>query len=345
MRGNMTIQIKIIRTDLELECPHLDKALRDTGANLVLLSDDISEDDLMAQTCDADLILMCYTPITAKVIANAKRLKGIVKFGVGIDAIDIDAARTHKIPVVNIPEYAENTVAEGAFTLMIALAKKLVPIHNAMQNKGWVWPTERWIGSDISGKTVGLVGVGKIGKSMARMAGAGFGADVVGYNPNMSAEVMHAAGVEKYDDLRDMLAVCDFVSVHCVLNDNTRHLIGADELRAMKPTAILVNVSRGAIIDEVALVQALKNGTIAGVGLDVYSNEPLNNKDHPMRELYDMDNVILSPHLTFYTGEAMQRLEDETFERCMEVLDGHPVTVKSKDPRLTAQESGIIFET
>ena len=341
----MNAQIKIVRTDLELECPHLDNALRATGANLVLLSDDISEADLMAETRDADLILMCYTPITAKVIVNAERLKGIVKFGVGIDAIDIDAARAHKIPVVNIPEYAENTVAEGAFTLMIALAKKLVPIHNAMQSEGWVWPTERWIGSDISGKTVGLVGVGKIGKSMARMAGAGFGANVVGYNPNMPAEAMRAAGAEKYDDLRDMLAICDFVSVHCVLNDNTHHLIGADELRAMKPTAILVNVSSGAIIDEVALMQALKDGTIAGAGLDVYSNEPLNNKDHPMRELYDMDNVILSPHLTFYTSEAMQRLEDETFERCMEVLDGRPVTVKSKDPRLTVQENGVIFET
>jgi len=341
----MNAQIKIVRTDLELECPHLDNALRATGANLVLLSDDISEADLMAETRDADLILMCYTPITAKVIANAERLKGIVKFGVGIDAIDVDAARAHKIPVVNIPEYAENTVAEGAFTLMIALAKKLVPIHNAMQSEGWVWPTERWIGSDISGKTVGLVGVGKIGKSMARMAGAGFGANVVGYNPNTPAEAMRAAGAEKYDDLRDMLAICDFVSVHCVLNDNTHHLIGADELRAMKPTAILVNVSRGAIIDEVALMQALKDGTIAGAGLDVYSNEPLNNKDHPMRELYDMDNVILSPHLTFYTSEAMQRLEDETFERCMEVLDGRPVTVKSKDPRLTVQENGVIFET
>ena len=338
-------KLKIVRTDQELECPFLDQALRDMGVDLVLLPDGIDENELARQTRDADLILMCYTPITAKVIANAERLKGIVKFGVGIDAIDIDAARAHKIPVVNIPEYAENTVAEGAFTLMIALAKKLVPIHNAMQSEGWVWPTERWIGSDISGKTVGLVGVGKIGKSMARMAGAGFGANVVGYNPNMSAEAMRAAGAEKYDDLRDMLAICDFVSVHCVLNDNTHHLIGADELRAMKPTAILVNVSRGAIIDEVALMHALNDGTIAGAGLDVYSNEPLNNKDHPMRELYDMDNVILSPHLTFYTGEAMQRLEDETFERCMEVLDGRPVMVKSKDPRLTAQKNGVIFKT
>ncbi len=344
MGDEMTKQVKIVRTDLELECPQLDQALRDTGANLVLLPDNIPEADLMAQTRDADLILMCYTPITAKVIANAKQLKGIVKFGVGIDAIDIAAARAHKIPVVNIPEYAENTVAEGAFAMMIALAKKLMPIQAAMQSDAWVWPTERWMGSDISGKTLGLIGVGKIGKSMARMAGAGFGAKVLGYNPNMPREAMQAAGVEKCDDLQAMLQQCDFVSVHCVLNDSTHHLIGADELACMKPSAMLINVSRGAIVDEVALVKALQNGAIAGAALDVYSNEPLNHKDHPMRALFDMDNVILSPHLTFYTEEAMQRLEDDTFARCIEVLEGRPVTIKSKDPRLTAQENGVMFE-
>lgn len=335
--------IKIVRTDKELECPHLDEALRKTGANLVLLPDDVSEQALLAETRDADLILMCYTPITAKVINNATRLKGIVKYGVGIDAIDIDAARKRKIPVVNIPEYAEETVAEGAFALMIALAKKLVPMQTAMQKEGWVWPTERWIGSDISGKTVGLIGVGKIGKSMARMAGLGFGAKVIGYSPHTSKEDMAKAGVQKYDNLQDMIKKCDFVSVHCVLNKETHHLIGAKELACMKPTAMLINVSRGAIVDEAALVEALNNKTIAGAALDVYSQEPLNRSDHPMRALFDMDNVILSPHLTFYTHEAMQRLEDDTLERCMEVLEGRPVMVKSKDPRLTAQKSGVVF--
>lgn len=335
--------IKIVRTDLELECPHLDKALRETGANLVLLPDDVSETELLNETRDADLILMCYTPISAKVIEQAARLKGIVKYGVGIDAIDIDAARARSIPVVNIPEYAEETVAEGAFSLMIALAKKLIPLQAAMQNEGWVWPTQHWIGSDISGKTVGLIGVGKIGKSMARMAGLGFGAKVLGYNPNMPSEEMSAAGVNKYDDLHAMLKECDFVSVHCVLNKDTHHLIGAKELSCMKSSAILINVSRGAIVDETALVQALTDGTIAGAGLDVFSQEPLNRLDHPMRTLYNMDNVILTPHLTFYTEDSMQRLEEETLARCMEVIQNRPVSIKSKDPRLTAQTNGVVF--
>ena len=326
--------MKIVRTDRELQTPHVDATLRAAGHELTLLPDGIAEDALIEAIRDADLLLMCYTPVTARVIAAAGRLKGIVKYGVGIDAIDIPAARARGIAVVNIPEYAEETVAEGAFALMIALAKKLVPLQREMQSQGWAWPTQRWLASDIAGKTVGLVGLGRIGRSMARMAGAGFRARVLGYNPSVSAQEMREAGVEKRDDLREMLAESDFVSIHCVLNDDTRHLIGRAELAAMKPTAFLINTSRGAIVDEAALLDALERGAIAGAGLDVFSQEPLARTGHPMSRLYGMDNVILSPHLTFYTAEAMRRLEDETLERCFEILEGREVVVKSGDPRL-----------
>ncbi len=154
---------------------------------------------------------------------------------------------------------------------------------------------------------------------------------------------MAVHGVEKYDDLRKMIGECDFISVHCVLNDETHHLIGAAEIACMKPTAMLINVSRGAIVDEMALLAALQKGLIAGAALDVYSQEPLDRADHPLRALYEMDNVILSPHLTFYTAEAMARLENETLERCKEVLEDRPVLVKSADPRLTGQQSGVEF--
>ena len=339
----MNPNIKIVRTDSKLECPHIDKGLRERGANLVLLPDGVSGDALLCETRDADIILMCYTPITARVINHAEKLKGIVKYGVGIDAIDIEAAKARRIPVVNIPEYAEETVAEGAFALLIALAKKLMPIHSAMQSEGWLWPTPRWLGSDIAGKTLGIVGVGRIGRSMARMAGAGFRAKVLGFSPYVSEDEMRAVGVKKENDLREMLAQCDFVSVHCVLNDETRHLIGEAEFQCMKSSAIFINVSRGAIVDEAALLNALQSGQIAGAGLDVYGREPLSLSGHPLSPLYDMDNVILTPHLTFYTREAMRRLEEETLERCFEILEGKSVTVKSKDPRLTSQKSGVIF--
>jgi D-3-phosphoglycerate dehydrogenase len=188
-----------------------------------------------------------------------------------------------------------------------------------------------------------MVGVGRIGSSMAQMAGAGFEARVLGCDPHVSAERMRAVGVEKHTDLHAMLAECDFVSIHCVLNDSTRGLIGAREFASMKPGAILINVSRGAIVDEDALLQALVERRLGGAGLDAYTNEPLKRSGHRLSALFEMDNVILTPHLTFFTREAMQRLEEETLQRCEELLSGRPVLVKSRDPRLTCQRHNVRF--
>jgi len=329
--------MKIVRTDAELQTPITDAALRAAGHDLVTLPDGIDEDSLIAAVQDADLLLMCYTPITARVIAAAPRLRGIVKYGVGIDAIDIPVAKAHGVTVVNIPEYAEETVAEGAFTLMIALAKRLIPLDRQMRQEGWAWPEPAWLGNDIASKTIGIIGFGKIGRSMARMCGKGFRADVVAYSPHTPASVMEAEGVRHAETLEDLLAQSDIISIHCVLNDSSRHMIGEAQLRAMQPHAYLINVSRGAIVDETALVRALQEGWIAGAGLDVFSEEPVRRTGHTISPLFDMDNVILSPHLTFYTAEAMERLERETLERCSELLEGKPVMIKSADPRLQGQ--------
>ncbi|GAU86223.1 2-hydroxyacid dehydrogenase [Bosea sp. BIWAKO-01] len=335
--------MKAVRTDRELECPEIDAGLRARGVELVTLPDGIPEAALIEAVADADLILMCYTPITARVIAAAPRLKGIVKYGVGIDAIDIPAASARGIPVVNVPEYAEETVAEGAFALMIALAKRLPEIGRAMAADGWIWPEQRWLGRDIAGSTLGLVGAGKIGRSMARMAGQGFRARVLGYDPHVDADTLAASGIEKVDDLHAMLRACDFVSLHCVLNAATRGLIGRAELACLKPSAVLVNVSRGALIDEAALVEAVLAGRLGGVGLDVYSTEPLAKTGHVLSPLFGRDDVILFPHLTFFTVEAMRRLSEDTLARCFEVLGGRPVQVRSRDPRLRAQSENVAF--
>ena len=329
---------RIIRTDRELEMPRVDAALRAAGHELTLLPDSVSEQAFAQALRDAELLLMCYTPVTARVIESAASLKGIIKYGVGVDAIDIAAAGRRGIPVVNVPKYAEETVAEGAFALLMALAKKLKPIQRAMDGEGWLWPQAQWLGLDLAGKTLGLVGVGRIGSNMARMA-QGFRMRVLGFDPY----AVFPSGVQKRNNLQSMLAECDFVSIHCVLNPETRNLIGEAELRAMKPSAFLVNVSRGAIVDEAALLRALQERRIAGAALDVFSAEPVRRTGHPLSALYAMDNVILSPHLTFYTQEAMARLEAETLERCLEVLEGRPVLVKSRDPRLRAQRKGVRF--
>jgi D-3-phosphoglycerate dehydrogenase len=335
--------IKVVRTDAELEVPRVDARLRAYGATLVLLPERTGTDELASALRDADLLLMCYAHIPARVIDAAARLKGIVKYGVGIDAIDIEAAMRRRIPVVNVPEYAEDTVAEGAVALMLALAKRFKPLEREMETRGWAWPTSRWLASDLAGKTLGLVGVGRIGRNVARIAGQGFRMNVLGFDPHVDAQSMARAGVTKCDDLHALLERSDIVSVHAVLSDATRHLLGERELACMKPHALLVNVSRGALVDEAALVCALERKRIAGAALDVYGVEPLARSGHPLSPLYAMDNVILWPHLTFYTAEAMQRLEDETLERCFEILEGRPVLVKSRDPRLRAQRAGVRF--
>ncbi|NVD42687.1 C-terminal binding protein [Ensifer sp. HO-A22] len=335
--------MKAVRTDQEIECPEIEVGLRARGVDLVTLPDGVSQDALMREAADADLLLTCYTPITAAIVAKSKRLRGIVKYGVGIDAIDISAAMARGIPVVNVPDYAEETVAEGAFALMIALARRLPEVGRAMERDGWIWPERRWLGRDIAGATIGLVGTGRIGRRMARMAGAGFRARVLGYDPHVDASVMAGYGIEKVDDLHAMLRQSAFVSLHTVLNASTRHLIGRAELACMKSSAVLVNVSRGALIDEAALVEAVLAGRLGGVALDVYGQEPLAKEGHALSALFGRPDVILFPHLAFFTGEAMHRLSQETLARCFELLEGRPVTIRSHDPRLRAQERNVLF--
>ena len=334
--------MKAIRTDAELQCPVIDAGLRARGVELELLPDGVGVDRLVAAVADVDLLLMCYTPIPARVIEAAPRLRGIVKYGVGIDAIDIDAAIRRGVPVVNVPEYAEETVAEAAFALMIGLAHRVGDLQVQMRTAGWAWPEPCWRGTDLAGKTLGLVGVGRIGRSLARMA-AGFRMRLVGYDPHVDAAAMARVGVAKCDHLPDLLGAADFVSLHAVLNAETHHLIGRAEIARMKSGAMLINVSRGALVDDAALVEALVSGQLAGAGLDVFTREPLALTGHPLSPLFTLPNVMLTPHLAFYTHEAMERLERETLERCDELLAGRPVLVKSQDPRLRRQTRGVTF--
>lgn len=335
--------MRIVRTDAEIDCTDIDLTLRRAGAQLVLLPESIDEAQLAQELVGADLLLMCYTPITARVLADAKRLQGIVKYGVGVDAIDFDAAARHEIPVVNVPDYADNTVAEAAVCMTLCLMRQVIPISAAVQATGWINPEPRWLGRDLFGKTVALIGAGHIGCAFARMVGNGFGAKVVAYDPAVSRAALQALGIEKVDDLHTAISTADVVSVHCVLNDDTRGLIGTDEFAAMQRIPVFINVSRGAIVDEQAMVQALNMRQISAAGLDVYSTEPLDLQNHPLASLFGRDNVILYPHLAFYTAEAMQRLTEATLARCAEILGNKALQIRSSDPRLRDQSGHISF--
>jgi len=315
----------ILLTDPEVHIDNVRDEL-EAVADLVRCENNDAE-TLTAAAADVDLIIVsCFTQISAGVIENAGRLKAVVKYGVGVDNIDLSAATRKGILVVNCPEYGSNTIAEHAFALMIGLAKKLVLIDRKTREDLWLWPEPELMGTELQEKTIGLIGFGKIGRAMARMT-SGFGMHPVVYDPYVPTEQIKAGHAEPVG-LDELLAVSDVVSIHCVLTPETKKLIGAAELAKMKPSAFLIDVSRGAVIDEEALTKALQEKRLAGAGLDVFPEEPL-KADNP---LLKMENVILTPHLAWYTREAFDRLAQETLQRVLEIFDGKiPYNLKNPE--------------
>jgi len=332
----------IVKNDIGLSTPNYVKRIA-PRANVITTGDD-EEDTTLQLIPDASILLTCYAKVTDRILAAAPKLRAVVKYGVGIDQIDTAAAKRRGIVVVNVPLYAESTVAEHAFALMISLMKK-VHVQQCALQKEWLHPnTPQWLGSDLEGKTVGIVGLGHIGSAFARMC-SGFRMRVIAYDPYKTEAYCRDRDVEKMPSLDELASCADILATHAVLNAETHHLVSARILRLLKPHAIVINTARGALIDEKALIDSLLRGAIAGAGIDVFSTEPVPLSGHAFSPLYPLiqeGRVLLTPHLAFYTTEAMNRLETEMLERTYEVLDGRPVTIKSKDPRLQGQE-GVLY--
>ncbi len=316
---------KILRTDkylfiLERFLPQLLKV-----ADIVTAEDD-REETIAGLAHDAEIILTCYDPVSTKVINAAPKLKGIVKYGVGVNNIDLVTATKRGILVANCPAYGTDTVAEHAFALMIDVAKKLPKVRNVMERNFWQWPVPEFLGVELHGKTVGLVGFGKIGRSVSRKTN-GFGMKTVAYDPYVDDSVFREYGVTRVG-LDELIKISDFISIHCVLTPETQGLIGETLIRKMKKNVIVVNVSRAGVIDEKPLIQALKEGRIAGAGFDVFHAEPL-NKDYP---LLHMENVTLTPHFAWYTEEAFERCEQQTLQSLTDIIEGRiPKNLKNTD--------------
>ena len=253
-----------------------------------------------------------------------QKLRGIVKAGTGLDNIDVAYAHSKNLVVANIPAYAAETVAEYAVTLMLALLRKLWPLQRTMHQAGWVSATPTWLGRELYRKTIGLIGFGQIARRLARITHFGFEMPVLAYDPYVSAEEMAKVGVQKVAELEQLLSQADIVSIHAALNPSTVKMIGAKQLAAMKPSALLINVSRGGMIDEEALLVALSEHQIGGVALDVYSKEPLDITTDPIiSPMAGMENVLLSSHLAWYTAEAGERLQQEVGQRCIDIIQGN----------------------
>jgi lactate dehydrogenase-like 2-hydroxyacid dehydrogenase len=284
----------------------------------------LGADGLMQALRGADALLPTVTDkLTAEVLAaEPLRLKVIANFGVGFNNIDINAAKAHGITVTNTPDVLTDDTADIGLLLLLTVARRGGEGERHVRAGAWTgWRPTHMLGTKVGGKTLGLVGMGRIAKAVARRAHHGFGMRVIFHDPfPPTPEVARDLGAEPRDSLEAVLGEADFVSLHCPATPETRHLMNAERLRQMRPTAFLINTARGDVVDEAALVAALKARTIAGAGLDVYEREPT-----IAPELLAMENVVLLPHLGSATAETREAMGRRALENLKLFFAGQPV--------------------
>jgi D-3-phosphoglycerate dehydrogenase len=298
----MSAKFKVVISDYTYEDPSREKAVLEPIGAEVLLYDDRSDEERIAHCHDADAIICEMGPFRRNVIEKLERCKAIVGYGAGYEHIDLNAATEKGIVCTNTPGYGNEEVSDHALALMYACARKIVK-GNRIANAGlqdWSFRPLRTI-YRLKGRTVGVVGIGRIGSTFARKVKA-LGYRVIYYDPYVPAEKGRECGAEKVS-LEMLMKESDFISIHCLHNTETHHLIGRKQLEMMKPTAYIVNTARGGIIDQEALTVALESDRIAGAGLDVHEQEPPSPQ---VRErLFKLDNVITTPHSAWYSQQAM----------------------------------------
>jgi D-3-phosphoglycerate dehydrogenase / 2-oxoglutarate reductase len=283
------------------------------GAELLLAEASTSE-AIMQVARNADAVLVTYAKITAEMISQMTRCRIIARFGIGVDNVDVPAATKAGIVVTRVPDYCIDEVSDHTMALLLALARK-IPFANSRAHAGhWEMPAVVPI-YRLRGSALGLVGFGRIPQLVAPKARA-FGLKVISCDPLVSQETMNRAGVEKVE-FSELVSVSDHISIHAPLVPETDHLFNASVFCKMKPTAYLINTARGPIVDEQALAQALDRGHLAGAALDVLAHEPPSASP-----LFGRENVILTPHMSFYSAESLIDLQRKAAEEVVRVLSG-----------------------
>ena len=250
--------------------------------------------------------------IDDEALRKAPELKLVIKSGTGIDRIDVEACKARGVAVFNTPGVNSVSVAEHTIGLMLAVAKKIYPISLHFRNsEPDFWCSKRFVAGELAGKTLGIVGLGDIGRRVAKIANA-FDMQVIGYSRHKPADL--PAYIEFFSTLEDVLTRADYVTLHIPGGGANSHLIGLDELKMMKSTAVIINTARGSVIDEEALIEALSTGIIAGAGLDVFTQEPLTEQN----PLLAMENVVATPHCAGNTSDALIRTQVQCAQKAIE---------------------------
>ena len=271
-------------------------------------------DEVIARTRDADALIISSSPVTRRVMESLEGVKAVMRTGVGYDVIDVPAATELGVVVINVPDVWIREVANHALALLLAWNRRIVTLDREVRGGTWSARVPGAVTGSLHGETVGIVGLGNIGSAFARRISA-LETHVIACDPYVDDGRFKALGVERVD-LPTLAARADYVSVHALLNAETRGLINEAFFRRMKPTACLINTSRGPIVDEAALARALQEGRLAGAALDVFEEEPL-AADSPLRRL---DNVILTPHAAYFSSPAVAQVPKRCGEEIARVL-------------------------
>jgi glyoxylate reductase len=279
----------------------------------------VTREELLRGVAQADGVLCLLTDrIDGEVMAAARAVKGFANFAVGFDNIDLPEATRRGLPVSNTPGVLTDATAEMAWTLLFAVARRIVESDAVMRSGRWPgWGPLQFLGGDVTGRTLGVVGTGRIGQAFA-LKSRGFEMPVL-YADERPNETLERELGARRTDLETLLRNADFVSIHVPLAPATRHLVDARALRCMKPTAYLINTARGPVVDERALVEALKEGVIAGAGLDVYEDEP-----RMAPGLADLANVVLAPHTASATITSRDNMALKAARNLIAMMAGQP---------------------
>jgi len=278
----------------------------------------ISEDELARIIGEYDgLIIRSGTKVTAKVLANPGKLKAVARAGVGVDNVDVPEATRKGIFVMNTPGGNTLSAAEHTMALMLSMSRNVVPACDSL--KSGVWDRKKYMGNQLSGKVLGLIGLGRIGMAVAKLA-TGFNMKILGYDPFAAPADAEKLGVEITDELERIFKESDYISVHVPKNEQTLNMIGAEQIKMMKPAVRLINCARGGIINEDALYDALSKKAIAGAALDVYPKEPPENT-----RFAEFENCVVTPHLGASTEEAQIEVAVEAAQILVDAIRGGPV--------------------
>ena len=294
-----------------------ERELIESGGGILKLTQASNEESLISNVKDAHGLLVLGAQITRRVIEAMPKCQVIIRYGVGLDTLDIPAATEHGIVVAHFPDFCQPEVANQAILLLLACAKKLTMLDQAVRSGVWRPGPLGPMGA-IEGETLGLVAFGNIARTVVPRAKA-LGLNVIAWDPYVGEGVFRSFGVERVVEMNELLRRSDYVSVHAPLTESTRGLISEEQFRLMKPTAYIINTARGPVIDENALITALHANEIAGAGLDVFEIEPLLSSS----PLTQMDNVVLMPHSASYSDASFASMQRRVGETILGIMQGH----------------------